>query len=58
MKLAENEERALKQLRGELSARYPIIDFRLYGSKARGEGRQDGHAPQEVNQLHREMPSC
>lgn len=41
MKLAENEERALKQLRGELFARYPIIDFRLYGSKARGEGGQD-----------------
>jgi uncharacterized protein len=41
MKLAENEEKALKQLRGELYARYPIIDIRLYGSKARGEGRQD-----------------
>jgi len=41
MKLAENEERALKRLREELFARYPIIDFRLYGSKARGEGRPD-----------------
>jgi predicted nucleotidyltransferase len=41
MKLAENEERALKRLREELFARYPIIDFRLYGSKARGEERQD-----------------
>ena len=41
MKLAENEERALKRLREELFARYPIIDFRLYGSKARGEGRHD-----------------
>ena len=41
MKLEENEERALKRLREELFARYPIIDFRLYGSKARGEGRQD-----------------
>jgi len=41
MKLAENEERALKQLRAELFARYPIIDFRLFGSKARGEGRED-----------------
>jgi predicted nucleotidyltransferase len=41
MKLAENEEQALKRLRGELFARYPIIDFRLYGSKARGEKRQD-----------------
>jgi predicted nucleotidyltransferase len=41
MKLVENEERALKQLRGELFARYPIIDFRLFGSKARGEGRED-----------------
>jgi predicted nucleotidyltransferase len=41
MKLAENEKRALKRLREELFARYPIIDFRLYGSKARGEGRPD-----------------
>ena len=41
MKLAENEGRALKRLREELFAKYPIIDFRLYGSKARGEGRPD-----------------
>jgi predicted nucleotidyltransferase len=41
MKLAENEERALKELREELVPKYPIIDIRLYGSKARGEGRQD-----------------
>ena len=41
MNLAENEERALKQLRGELFARYSIIDFRIYGSKARGEERRD-----------------
>jgi predicted nucleotidyltransferase len=41
MKLAENEDRALKRLREELFAKYPIIDFRLYGSKARGEGRPD-----------------
>ena len=39
MKLVENEERALKRLREELFARYLIIDFRLCGSKARGEGR-------------------
>ena len=41
LKLATNEERALKQLREELSARFPILDLRLYGSKARGDGRQD-----------------
>ena len=41
MKLSENEERALKRLREELFARYPITDIRLYGSKARGEARQD-----------------
>jgi predicted nucleotidyltransferase len=40
MKLRENEEQALKRLREELFARYPVIDFRLYGSKARGEGGQ------------------
>jgi predicted nucleotidyltransferase len=41
MKLAENEERALKKLHDNLYERYPILDLRLYGSKARGEGRQD-----------------
>jgi predicted nucleotidyltransferase len=41
MKLAENEVQALKRLREELFARYLVIDFRLYGSKARGEGRPD-----------------
>jgi predicted nucleotidyltransferase len=41
MKLEENEERALKELREELFAKYRIIDIRLYGSKARGEGRED-----------------
>lgn len=41
MKLAENEERALKKLRDILYNRYLILDFRLFGSKARGEGRQD-----------------
>jgi len=41
MKLAENEERALKELREELFAKYRIIDIRLYGSKARGEGKED-----------------
>jgi predicted nucleotidyltransferase len=41
MNLAENEKRALKELRKQLIANYLIIDIRLYGSKARGEGRED-----------------
>ncbi|PIZ21056.1 MAG: hypothetical protein COY50_01455 [Deltaproteobacteria bacterium CG_4_10_14_0_8_um_filter_43_12] len=41
MKLAENEEKALKALRETLFVKYPIHDFRLFGSKARGEGHQD-----------------
>jgi len=41
MKLTENEERALSELREELFAKYPIIDIRLFGSKARGQGGQD-----------------
>ncbi len=41
MKLAENEERALRELHDNLYERYPILDFRLFGSKARGEGRKD-----------------
>ena len=42
MKLAENEERALKQLRGELSARYPIIDF---PSMDRKQEEREGRTP-------------
>ena len=41
MKLAENEKRALKELREQLFAKYPIINIRLYGSKVRGEGSED-----------------
>lgn len=41
MKLKDNEEQALKNLREALLKKYPIIDFRLFGSKARGEGRED-----------------
>ena len=41
VKLAKNEEGALKKLREELFAKYPIIDIRLFGSKARGQGSQD-----------------
>lgn len=41
MKLAENEERALKELHDNLYEGFPILDFRLFGSKARGEGKQD-----------------
>ena len=41
MKLAANEEKALRELREELFAKYPIINLRLYGSKVRGEGRED-----------------
>ena len=43
MKLVENEERALKELREELFAKYRIVDIRLYGSKAKGEGREDSN---------------
>ena len=41
MKLKDNEEQALKDLREALLKKYPIIDLRLFGSKARGEGRED-----------------
>ena len=41
MKLAKYEERALKVLRKHLFEKYPIVAFRLFGSKARGEGRAD-----------------
>ena len=41
MKLAENEKQALEALREVLFNRYPVIDFRLFGSKVRDEGRHD-----------------
>jgi predicted nucleotidyltransferase len=41
MELAENEKRALKELREELFAKYPIIEIRLYGSKAREAASPD-----------------
>lgn len=41
MRLTERDERALKELQDELIAKYPILDIRLYGSKARGEGNWD-----------------
>jgi predicted nucleotidyltransferase len=41
MKLADNEKQALEALRKVLFDRYPVIDFRLFGSKARDEDRHD-----------------
>ena len=41
MKLAENEKQALEALRKVLFDQYPVIDFRLFGSKARDEDRHD-----------------
>ena len=41
MKLADHEQQALKVLRARLFEKYSIVDFRLFGSKARGEGRAD-----------------
>ncbi len=35
--LKENEERALRNLKEELSRRFNVIDLRIFGSKVRGE---------------------
>jgi predicted nucleotidyltransferase len=37
MSISENEKKALKALQTELSRDFRIKDFRLFGSKARGE---------------------
>jgi predicted nucleotidyltransferase len=36
MGISENEKLALKELRAKLLEKYSLVDFRLYGSKARG----------------------
>ena len=41
VKLTENEDRALKELRKTVTSEYPVIDMRLYGSKARGDADPD-----------------
>jgi uncharacterized protein len=53
MKLTEREEKALKELRDALFAKYPILDMRLYGSKARGEGESDSDLDVMI-----ELPDC
>lgn len=53
MKLTEHDERALKELRDDLFAKYPILDMRLYGSKARGEGESDSDLDVMI-----ELPDC
>lgn len=37
MALKENEKAALKELKKVLEEKYALLDFRLFGSKARGE---------------------
>jgi predicted nucleotidyltransferase len=37
MALKKNEETALKVLKERLVSSYPILDFRIFGSKVRGE---------------------
>ncbi|MCX5832093.1 MAG: nucleotidyltransferase domain-containing protein [Deltaproteobacteria bacterium] len=41
MKLTDNEKKSLDALHKVLFERYPVVDFRLFGSKARGEGVDD-----------------
>lgn len=41
IKLKENEKRAIFRLKEALKERYALLDFRLFGSKARGEDTTD-----------------
>jgi predicted nucleotidyltransferase len=54
MRLEAGEEKAIRALKKELGQRYKLIDMRLFGSKARGEGSPDSDIDvfivlQEVN---------
>jgi len=39
--LQENEQAALRALKEQLSRKFNLVDFRLFGSKARGEGTSE-----------------
>lgn len=39
--LKENEKRAIKSLKEELSKRFKLVDLWLFGSKARGDDTQE-----------------
>ncbi len=41
IKLKENEKIAIFRLKEALKVRYALLDFRLFGSKARGENTTD-----------------
>jgi predicted nucleotidyltransferase len=41
--LKENEKKALKELKRALSEKFEILDFRLFGSKARGTSASSKH---------------
>jgi len=36
MSISQNEKKALNELQTKLAQRYNLVDFKLYGSKARG----------------------
>ena len=40
LKLEENERKALEELKGKLSDRFPGVEIILYGSKARGDDEE------------------
>jgi predicted nucleotidyltransferase len=41
MKLTENENTAIVQLKEQLSKKFNLIEFRIFGSKARGQSTAD-----------------
>jgi predicted nucleotidyltransferase len=38
MQLKKNEENAVRELKEQVGSRYSLLDFRIFGSKARGDG--------------------
>ncbi|MCK4764199.1 MAG: nucleotidyltransferase domain-containing protein [Candidatus Aminicenantes bacterium] len=59
MKLKKNEQNALSTLKKQLDSLYPVLDYRIFGSKARGDAspHSDIDVMIEVEELNAKIES-